>query len=357
MNIKFLILFLTIFVLKSCATSASKTNAPLHNVIECKIVDMKGKVLRNYGTSRCLFLQDGSVVAGSFNRLVFYNPDMTIKWHKEINTHHQLNFGLDEKHILVMSSSVHKIKKILTRFDTFIIYDVDGNIIKQLDFYDHKDELTKKTSKSKINVFKINESLKKHVPGAEMEFSHANSFYEIDENQLSKANPIFKKGNYIINANLLELIIVMDSDLKKILWSTPQHAPAGLIPNWHDVYVTKSGSLLMFNNNAYLSDNNPGSTIDETNPLTLETKTLFKASTPVPFYSEYSGGIQILPNGNYLMNTVTPYGTGIEVDGQTNKIIWSLDNPDLDPKNGLPLPFQQIRRLDLSEFLEKNKGL
>jgi hypothetical protein len=329
---------------------------PVHNIIECKIVDMNGKIIKNFGASRCIFLPDGSVVAGSYNKLGFFNPKMTKRWEKKINTHHQLNLSVDSKQILVMSSTVHKVKNKNIRFDNFIIYDFDGNIIKQSDFFDHQKDLLSRTTPDKRQPLPIGESLKKHAPGAELEFSHANSFYEIDENMLGKKHSAFKKGNYIININLLGLVIVMDSNLKTILWSMPQYTHKGLRPSWHDVHVLKSGSLLVFNNNSFVENLKPGTTLDEVNPISLEKKILYQATSPELFYSEHSGGIQILPNNNLLITTVTPYGKAMEIDAKTKKVVWTMDNPVIDSSTGKPEMYQQIRRLDLSSFLEKNQG-
>lgn len=356
MNIYKLIISLTIFMQICFAKNTTEDKILEHNVIECKIIDMKGKIIKNVGASRCIFLPDGNVVAGSYNKLIFYYPNMTKKWEKKINTHHQLNLSIDEKQILVMSSTVHKIKNTNTRFDNFIIYDFDGNIIKQSDFFDQQKEILKRTAADRRRTYQIGDSLKKHAPGADVEFSHANSFYEIDENSISDKHPAFKKGNYIININLLGLVIIMDSNLKTILWSMPQYTHKELSPSWHDVNVLKSGSLLVFNNNSYVVNKKPGTTIDEVNPLTLEKKILFKKTSPVPFYSEYSGGIQILPTGNLLLNTVTPFGKAIEIDAQTKKVIWYIDNPVIDAVTGKPEKYQQIRRMNLNSFLDKNQG-
>lgn len=330
---------------------------PEHNIIECMILDTNGKILKNFGSSRCIFLPDGSLVAGSHNKLVFYNPKMMKKWEKKINTHHQLNLSTDLKHILVMSSSVHKIKNENIRFDTLFIYDFDGNIIKQSDLFNHQKDILSKIKPDRRRTFPIGESLKKHVPGTNLEFSHANSFYEINENILEAKSPAFKKGNYIINLNLIGLVIVMDSNLKNILWSMPQYTQKGLEPSWHDVSVQKSGLLLVFNNNSYAVNKKISSTIDEVNPITLKKKILYQATAPNYFYSEFSGGIQILPNNNLLLNTVTPYGKAIEIDAKSGKVVWSMDNPVIDSSTGKPELYQQIRRMDLNSFLEKNQGL
>jgi hypothetical protein len=357
MTIYKLIILLTVSIQLCFAKDSSSIKAPEHNIIECKIIDMNGKIIKDFGTSRCIFLPDGSVVAGSYNKLVFYNPNMMKKWEKKINTHHQLNLSVDSKHILVMSSTVHKIKNINLRFDRFIVYDFTGNIIKQSDFFDHQKELLSKTTPDKRQPWRIGESLKKHAPEAELEFSHANSFYEIDENSLGEKHAIFKKGNYIININLLGIVVIMDSDLKTILWSMPQYTQKDLRPSWHDVYVLKSGSLLVFNNNSFVLNKRPGTTIDEVNPITKEKKILYQETSPVSFYSEFSGGIQILPNNNFLINTVSPYGKAFEIDAKTKKVVWSMDNPVIDSSTGKPEIYQQIRRMDLSSFLEKNQGL
>ena len=80
---------------------------------------------------------------------------------------------------------------------------------------------------------------------ADSESSHFNSFYEIPENDLSAKVDWLKPGNLIVNSLVLG-VLVFDTTLSKVL-----HRFVHKGSHWHsvhDVQVTSSGEILLFNN-------------------------------------------------------------------------------------------------------------
>ena len=74
------------------------------------------------------------------------------------------------------------------------------------------------------------------------------------------------------------------------------------------------------------------------------------------FFSKKMGGIQLLENGNILYNDLTKSADVYEVTPKGEKVeSFSLGNKySLDLQDD---PFQQIKKVDLSKFLENQKGL
>jgi hypothetical protein len=321
-------------------------------VVDCTIFDKSGVILRKLPGLRCIFLDDGSFISGTLKNISRYGPDFKKVWEKEIGTHHQLNLGINKNKILVQSSTFGKFKKTKVRFDKLLVLDLDGNIESEFSVEKHQKELLKifeKIHEEKFKIIIADSVIKLSRSGYKHEFSHLNSFYEIPENDFSQANPFLKKGNYIANFLVLQMIVILDSKLEKILWYYPIRS------NIHDVQVQKSGWMLYFDN---LTEHLGGgfSSLAEMNPISKEIKVLYQAKPKECFYSIHGGGVQKLSNGNFLFNDRTKEGRSNEVD-QNGVLIWTLPHIEKDAVTGLPKKFQQVKFEDLNQFLKKNRGI
>lgn len=322
-----------------------------HTVMECFILDSSGKVIRSFDGTLCIFLPDGSVISGNQKRLIFYNPDMTIKWEKVLEVHHQLNLSPDKKRILTMTSSFHNIDKKKVRFDKLIIFDFDGKEIFSFDTFDHQKDLhalTKMSERKKLNTVKPKRDKIWLNPDATWEFSHMNSFYEIQDNSLSEKNPIFTKGNFLVNDKWLNVIFILDAHLKKILWSTT--APALRI---HDVQLQANGWMLYYENKHPKYNH---STIAEFDPIQQIRREVYVASPPNSFNSPIAGGVQRLAGGHLLISDITNGGYAHEINDKGN-IIWSIPHPLISPVTKRRQVYQQARQFNLTDFLNNNRGL
>lgn len=337
------------------ATKASC--APSHNVIECKILNESGEIIRIFPGQICVFFPDGSLVSSRETQLAFYGPDMVKKWEKPYVAHHQINLGNDGKSLLVLSHAVHKYKGKNIAFDKLLVLDLKGNLLKSFDFYDHREEVDALGREDRRGTFGIFQGspLQKVYKNLDLEFSHANSFYEISKNEAEEKNSAFKQGNYLVNINgSHDIILVLNRKLDKILWSSNS-----LIRSWgfHDVQMQPNGWLLIYDNmGSYSGEQQKYTTIFELNPLTGERRLIFRADPPESMYSTFSGGVQRLENGSLLISDHTNGGLALEID-TAGKRIWSIPNPSNDPATGRPAIFQQVKRYDLSGFLKNNKNL
>lgn len=325
-----------------------------HYIAHCTVFDRAGTVLRKLEGKRCVFFPDGRVAVGGRTYLRFYSADMRILWEKPIETHHQMNLNLAGDRLLVMTSSVHKQKRSKIRYDKLLVLNLKGREKAAFDFFTHRKAIEQSLRSHKINqadLWWIAPQLRYHQD-VEWEFSHANSFYEIPENEAAKTDPRFKKGNYLVSINALGILMILDPSLKKILWLAP-HVAAPDDPRAHDAQMLKTGRILVYSNVSALDSY---SSIEEFDPLNGKTQTLYRGDPPKSFAPARGGGVQILKNGNYLISDNTLGGQAFEYDPKLKKKVWTFKNPETDQGNGLPGDIQQMKALDLSGFLRLNKG-
>ncbi len=334
----------------SCLLEASQE--PIHNVIDCQIFDMKGEILRRYPGEFCIFLDDGRFVSAQKSELLLYDQSGKVIWRRALFPHHQMNLSLDGKRILVLGSetrSLSKDKKDLFRSDVYYIVDLSGKILNEYRLFDHAQAFPKERwANAKARRFPLIWS-KATYPGVSWEFSHTNSFYEIPENILGSRHSAFKKGNFIFNDISLMITFVLNADLKSVLWQSPI-----LREDWtmlHDVQVLQGTDRLLIYDNG--TPNRRYSRLLQMNPISEKIYWEYKAKPSTSFYMEKRGGVQLLPNGHTLYNDFNEAPRGIELDKSGNQV-WKLVPQQFSGAKG---PFQQIKRYDLSSFLEKNKGL
>ena len=124
------VIFLALLLSSFCLFLSYRPNtqAPSYNVIGCQILNNDGAVLWSLpGGMRCVFFEDGSLVAAINNQLVMYNKTLNILWRRDIFNHHQLNRSGNR--ILVMSDEHILENNDLVRYDVLLILDLSGNIL------------------------------------------------------------------------------------------------------------------------------------------------------------------------------------------------------------------------------------
>lgn len=328
----------------------------IHNVIDCQIFDMKGETLRRFPGEFCLFLDDGRFLSAQKSKLLLYDQNGRVVWQKDIYPHHQMNLTLDGGSVLVIGSESRINKKSgeqtsASRFRSDVLYQIDlsGKVIKKFRIYDYSQSFPKERWRNALNRRYPLIWSKSTYPGITWEFSHTNSFYEIPDNQLAQRNPAFKKGNFILNDISLMLVFILDSDLKKVLWHSPL-----IQDEWnmfHDIQVVPGSDRLLVYDNG--TPSRKFSRLIEIDPLSGKLYWEYKADPVSKFYMEKRGGIQVLANGNVLFNDFMDGPRGIEIK-KDGTIVWQLKPAPQDQESRA---FQQIKRYNLSSFLERNKSL
>ena len=315
-------------------------------VSRCSILSGDRKVLRQYPGHICDFLPDGRLLTYTTRYLRLLSAENRTLWGIHDHFHHQLQFNRKKDAILAMSSEVHEEEVGKVRYDVLKILDMRGEVQKAFRFYTHRQEL-KRLARNK----ELGSCTDIEVPGVPFEFSHANSFFEINTNVLAKHIPAFKEGNYLINSNLLGLLFVVDRDLKKILWSFQY--PDSLSSNLHDAQILENGHLLVYNNE--VSDGQKEySTLDEYDLVARKRVWRYMASPPDSFSAKVGGGVQRLKSGNFFYSDLTKVGRFVEVTPQGQQV-WSFENPFVDD-SGEPVYIQQAKVVEVEKFLQANGG-
>jgi len=343
-----------LFVILGLHFSAA-ASVPRQIQVGCSILDVNGKLLRSFSGEFCRYFPDGKVLLShGTTGLALYDSEMKLLWERKMHVHHMLRETNDHK-LLVLSSSVHLFRNVMTRFDKIYKFDMNGNVEGSFDFFANVHDL------ENANPLLLARGLGPYewdhvaLPEVHWEYSHANSVFEIPLSPAAKSIPAFQAGNIIVNVSSANYILILDKDLKKILYSFTY------LPNFdgdlvtHDVQVLKNGHLLVYVNNRQIG-NNYVSTLEEFDQVEKKLVWQFHPKRSAVFNSKFSGGVQILDDGNILYSDTTRGGEVVEINRQGQELMrWSV--PWVDPKTSKPLGLQEAKQLDLSQFLQHNRGI
>jgi hypothetical protein len=331
--------------LLALAVSSAVHADEIHNVIDCSIVGMDRQILREFPGRYCVFLPDGRVATARFNRLVMRGPDGRELWNQRINVTHQMNLDVSGKRILAigLESGVKDGKNI--DFNVVTAFDLEGHVLGRFSFAEHLAEIEAFLPELR------KKALRDRWPGMH-NLSHVNSVYEIPENPRAKSDPAFRRGNFVINSLNLDLTLIVDSALKKVLWVRPLER-FGTVQT-HDVQVLPNGHLLFYRNEGH-AGNSAGccSGLVEYDLEHEAPAWSWQDDPPGRFYASAFGGVQLLSNGNILFNNgVLGYAREITRSGQP---VWGFS---LSFKRKLEgTSFFRVRRFDLTSFLATNHDL
>jgi hypothetical protein len=152
------------------------------------------------------------------------------------------------------------------------------------------------------------------------DFTHLNDI-EVLSSQMAPAFPLFKAGDVIISLRSLNLLIVLDPNTQRMIWSM-----VGPFLRHHDPDFLPNGRISLFDNrmDTKRGQTRGGSRILEIDPVTREVVTIYGGRPDQFFYTGRMGDHERLPNGNILIaNTET--GQTFEVTPQ-GRVVWSFVN-------------------------------
>lgn len=314
-----------------------------HNIIGCTIYDMKGRVLWRLNFERCIFYEDGSVVAANSKKIIFYNKSLETVWEQPISSHHQLNRDGDE--ILVLSEANERYQGKVVRFDILYIFHRSGALLKSFEL--SKNAATWDRAGEALWVMESDAEENK----AQYEFSHLNSFYKIHKNMSAKQLSAFQEGNYIVNDNCSGRFYIFDSSLQNILWFGDHPRTSDSRHNSHDAQVLPNGNILFYAN---WVDQKKESAIMEYDPRNKKLLRISPEESAKPFFMDVRGGVQLLKSGHYLLNSSNDGLKAHEFEPKKWEEVWKMES--FENEDGKEF-FQQIKRDNLTQFLKKNKGL
>lgn len=306
------------------------------------IADQSFNEVRSIRSRQALFQPDGSILHVFTMALELRDKTGRFIWGRNIPNSHGVERCCGGKALALMTSEEIKYHGKVVRSDGFEIIEIGtGRTLAKWRLAEHIKELEAFLGVKKLplepSYWLDAEELAK--PDAQQEISHANSFFEIQDNEAAKKNPAFAKGNFLYNLHLpTNRFIVLSADLKKILWISRRQYWA------HDVQIVNDGRILFFENR---QESNP--TASRIREITADEKDVwaFQPKLEPQFYSELDGSIRELGDGYYLAAEGDP-NQRITIFHRDGRIIAAEKN-----YRGARLGFkiQTATPADITEFL------
>ncbi|REJ68347.1 MAG: hypothetical protein DWQ31_08395 [Planctomycetota bacterium] len=165
---------------------------------------------------------------------------------------------------------------------------------------------------------------------------HTNTLCVLDD-RAAHLSPAFAPGNILVSMRNISMIAVLDLENEQAVWGL--RSPRGDSPQGanraelvfelqHDPQIVAGGNLLLFDN----LGQEGRSTIWEFHPLTREVAWFYRGTEERPFFTEFCGTVQRLPNGNTLI-TESENGRAFEVSPE-KEIVWEFYNPERAGEDG-----------------------
>jgi len=127
----------------------------------------------------------------------------------------------------------------------------------------------------------------------------------------------FRAGNLLISSPHMDTIAIVDSRTKRVTW-----AMSGLWHFQHEPVLLPSGTLLVLDNRGLGAGR---SRVLEIDPVTQRMVWSYEGDADHPFWTQFNGSVQRLPNGDTLI-VESDGGRAFEVDRGRN-IVWEFYNP------------------------------
>ena len=151
---------------------------------------------------------------------------------------------------------------------------------------------------------------------------HVNDVEELSA-EMAPAFPMFDAGDILVSLRQLHMVMVVDPDDLRVKWYTITTSISQ-----HDPDFMADGRIGIFDNNLDFTkrgSNSGGSRVVAVDPTTGAEEVLYPNGGAPPFFSEYSGKWQALPNGNRLI-TIAREGRALEVTAG-GKTVWEWITP------------------------------
>jgi hypothetical protein len=144
---------------------------------------------------------------------------------------------------------------------------------------------------------------------------HSNALEILDGSHVDRI-PAFKKGNLLMSFRELDSIVVVDPELREVVWMQ-----FGMWLAQHDPTMLPNGNIIVFDNKGHEGR----SKVIEYDPVTQEPVWVYAGSKEFPFFTAAGGANQRLHNGNTLISE-SDNGRAFEVT-RAGEIVWEFRNP------------------------------
>lgn len=269
--------------------------------------------------------------------LVKLDKNSRLIWVAPGRYHHDLHVAEDGtisalKNSVRVIPRIHGFEPVLD--DTIVILDPSGELVRSFSVFEAFEG-------SPYDAFL------EYVPDYG-DVLHTNTIEVFDGSQASRS-PLFRKGNILVCCHMIDAIAIIDGDTQKVVW--------GLAGQWlgeHHPQLLENGNMLIFDNRVGKNM----SIVLEFDPFTQARVWSFTGTKGKPFYTEASGTVQRLPNGNTLINE-SCNGRAFEVT-PSNEIVWEYYNPgragERDELIAVLFDFQRVGCGSALEWLRADEG-
>ena len=236
--------------------------------------------------------------------LIKLDKDSNPIWGVRNGAHHDLHVARDGR-IYVLTRKAH-IKETYNAkapiLEDFInVLDQDGNELEKISILD-----VIKNSHYAPLLTRLKRS---------GDILHSNTI-ELIEDDTSGAPAAFKKGRVLISVRQLDLVCVVDLEMKSVVW-----AETDFWRRQHQPTMLENGNMLVLDNKGFTRR----SSVIEFDPAAREVRWRFGGVKEVSFYTPMSGSCQRLANGNTLIVESDP-GRAFEVTPDKT-IVWEFVSP------------------------------
>lgn len=369
------IFFGIIFILIQIGCSQLRASSSAHFVIECSIYDQNMQILKKYPGSMCLFLEDGSYISVFLeDHISKWSPEGNLVWTRNIPLHHQMNFDKNKNKLLVLYSENVKSGQKVDRYEGIMALDIkSGQTLGNYSIYQEWKSSQKFFKEAKR---KCDSKIHNHdeSDSNSCSISHLNAVYEIPPNINEVIGGAFKSGNVVVTNGYARNILILDSNLNKILRKIDL---PGVESPVHDAQVLENGKILYYLNRNSDPRLGPAAEIRTFDVSTKENPTIYPQSESLwksldlnlaefivnlksknsfysRLYSDEQGSVQQIGQ-NYLMSVNDPrLGNLALMVSESGVLLWAKILTAAD-RNSESWKFQQVKQYDLSSFLRKNR--
>jgi hypothetical protein len=286
---------------------------------------------------RAYLYENGDILALFENILLIkLDKDSNLLWVGEVErTHHHMQVREDGG-ILVLATKkgrmlkrINETRKVIE--DSYVELDREGRFVRR---------------RSLLQSFERSPfAAMLEVMPREGELFHTNTIQILD-GSLEHVSGVFKQGNILVSALLLNTIAIIDVPTNRVVWAFNGFENK-FWNGMHEPVLLDNGNMLVFANHKHGAGVIRESKVLEFDPFTSEIVWQYEGDKDHPFYSTTCGTCQRLPNGNTLI-TESDNGRAFEVT-RAGKIVWEYVSPfRAGDKNELIATLLHMERIDPS---------
>ncbi|MHA1940219.1 MAG: arylsulfotransferase family protein [Candidatus Hodarchaeales archaeon] len=311
------------------------------NKTEAYLMDMEGNIVHKWGSNTKIWhyvemLTNGDILIAIENEsLLKLKWDGNILFQKDdIKAHHDFAL-LPDNSFYTLVQDFYQYNNYSVAFDSLIHVTATGEEIDRWSTYKRRREILQRLRKIPILEERNADSILKKIATKDetnrYDYFHMNTIQILPVTSLGEKDKRFQAGNFLMCLRNIDLIIIVDYETKKIVWSYGED----ILEKPHHPTMLKNGNILIFDNGI----RRKYSRIIEINPI--NNNIVWEYSSKKDFFSPFMGSAQRLPNGNTLICDGAN-GRVIEITLK-KEIVWEWLNPELDSDQHRGTIYQMMR--------------